>query len=147
MDMLEEADENLLRSILECPITTAYLALGCLPIRFILMKRILYYNILWQKRDSLMNQFFQAQLRNIVKGDCSITVQEDLQILGIETPTSQLSKLTESTYIKLTWEKNENEALRYLNREKEKHCKVKHTSHTKIEMEDFPSPNLVSIDE
>ena len=102
MDMLEEADENLLRSILECPITTAYLALGCLPIRFILMKRILYYNILWQKKDSLMNQFFQAQLRNSVKGDCSITVQEDLQILGIETPTSQLSKLTESTYIKLT---------------------------------------------
>ena len=40
-DMLEEADENLLRSILECPMTTPkemlYLELGCLPIRFILM--------------------------------------------------------------------------------------------------------------
>ena len=85
-----------------------YLELGCLPIRFILMKRRLHFlcYILCQKKDSLIYQFFQAQLRNSVKGDWSITVQEDLQILGIETPISQLSNLKESKYIKLIGEKN-----------------------------------------
>ena len=106
-DMLEEADENLLRSILKCPMTTAkgrlFLELGCLPIRFILMKRRLHflYYILCQKKGSLVYHFFQAQLRTSVKGDQRITVQEDLQILGIEIPISQLSSLKERTYNKL----------------------------------------------
>ena len=61
-DMLEEADENLLRSILECPLTTPkemiFLELGCLPIRFILMKRRLHFlfYILCQKKESLIYQ-------------------------------------------------------------------------------------------
>ena len=116
-DLLEEADENLLRSILECPVTTPkemlYLELNCLPIRYILMKRRLHflYYILSQKKDSLIYQFFQAQQRNSVKGDWSITVQEDLEILGIETPINQITNLSESTYTKMIGEKIEGEAL------------------------------------
>ena len=152
-DLLEEADENLLRSILECPVTTPkemlYLELNCLPIRYILMKRRLHflYYILSQKKDSLIYQFFQAQLRNSVKGDWSITVQEDLEILGIETPINQITNLSESTYTKMIGEKIEGEALRYLNCEKDKHSKVKHMSHKKMEMQDYLSPNNLSNDD
>ena len=152
-DLLEEADENLLRSILECPVTTPqqmlYLKLNCLPIRYILMKRRLHflYYILSQKKDSLIYQFFQAQLRNSVKGDWSITVQEDLEILGIETPINQITNLSESTYTKMIGEKIEGEALRYLNCEKDKHSKVKHMSHKKMEMQDYLSPNNLSNDD
>ena len=43
IDILEQVDETLLRRVLETPSSTPkpslYLELGCLPIRFIIMKR------------------------------------------------------------------------------------------------------------
>ena len=79
-DNLEQADENLLRRILECPAKTPkemlYLELNCLPIRFILMSRRLIFlsSILKEDEDSLIFKFLQAQLKNPNKEDWGQTV-------------------------------------------------------------------------
>ena len=152
-DMLEQADETLLRNILECPVTTPkemlYLELNCLPIRYILMKRrlnFLYY-ILVQKKTSLMYTFFQAQLNDSSKGDWSLTVQEDLNHLGIHSPINELTKIPESAYIKMINDRIERESWKYLNNEKGEHDKVKHIDHSKVEMQDYLSPNCLTNEE
>ena len=152
-EMLEEVDEMLLRNILECPRSTPtemlYLELNCLPVRFILIKRRLHflYYILNQDRSSLIFTFYQAQMRNSSKGDWTTTVQEDLEILGIEKEIEQLGSMSENGFSKLISGQIEKEALKYLNREKSVHSKVKHIIHTKMEMMDYLCPNILTIDE
>ena len=152
-DMLEQTDETLLRNILECPSTTPkemlYLELNCMPIRYILMKRrlnFLYY-ILAQKKTSLMYTFFQAQLKDSSKGDWCLTVQEDLNTLKISTPINELAKIPENSYMKMINDKVEKAAWDYLNDEKEKHDKVKHIVHSKVEMQKYLRPNSLTNEE
>ena len=115
-DMLKQADEILLRNILECSVTTPnemlYLKLNCLPIRYILMKRklIFLYYILVKKKTSLINTFFQAQLNDSSKGDWSLTIQEDLNHLGIHSPINELTKIPESAYLKMINDRIERES-------------------------------------
>ena len=79
-EKLEQADENLLRRILECPSKTPkemlYLELNCLPIRYIITSRRLNFlsAILKEDEDSLLFKFLQAQLRRPSKNDWWQTV-------------------------------------------------------------------------
>ena len=98
MGKLEQADEALLRRILECPSSTPkemmYLELNCLPIGFIIMSRRLNYlsTILKENEDSLLLKFFQAQLKTPNKNDWALTVQKDMEYLDIDVPVSEVSK-------------------------------------------------------
>ena len=66
VDELEQVDEILLRRILETPSTTPkpalYLELGCLPIRFVIMKRRLLYlhYLLNVQNEEMLSQVFNA---------------------------------------------------------------------------------------
>ena len=81
LEKLEQCDEQLLRSILECPISTPkemlYLELGAIPIRFIVMSRRLMFHhyILNEDNDSLINKFYNIQSRKPVKNDWSIKMR------------------------------------------------------------------------
>ena len=124
MGKLEQADEALLRRILECPSSTPkemmYLELNCLPIRFIIMSRRLNYlsTILKENEDSLLFKFFQAQLKTPNKNDWALTVQKDMEYLDINVPMSEISKMSGEKLINTVKMAVRREALDYLNREK-----------------------------
>ena len=73
---LEKVDEDLLRKVLECPISTPkemlYLELGVSPIRNIIRSRRLNFlqYILHEDKESLMYTFLEAQIDNPAKNDC-----------------------------------------------------------------------------
>ena len=100
-DKLEQADENLLRRILECPAKTPkemlYLELNCLPIRFIIMSRRLNFlsSILKEDEDSLLFKFLQAQLRNPNKKDWGQTVSKDMEMLEMDVSIYNIASMVQ----------------------------------------------------
>ena len=152
-DKLEQADEMLLRRILECPSSTPkemlYLELNCLPIRFIIMSRRLNYlsSILREDKSSLIFRFLQAQLKNPTKNDWGQTVISDLKAIGFEQKLSEIVDITCETFKNVIQVGILKVALAYLNSEKSKHSKVLHISHTSMEMQDYLCPNEMSVQE
>ena len=102
VEQLEQIDEHLLRSILETgrstPKVMLYLEMGCMPIRFILMKRrILYLHyILHQDKESLIFKVFQAQKSNPVHGYWCLTVDEDIKYLQLNLSLDQIWFMSET---------------------------------------------------
>ena len=148
INKLEQADEILLRRILECPFSTPkemlYLELNCIPIRFIIMSRRLNFlsSILRDDENSLISKFLQAQMRSPNRNDWGQTVASDLAILGIEIPISSAE-----TFKTIVTKKIQEAALKYLNVEKSSHSKVLHIPHKKMQMQDYLAPNTINIDE
>ena len=89
IEKLEKCDEQLLKTILECPFSTPremlYLELGVPPIRHIIMSRrvMFYHYIQHEDTNSLIYRFCKSRCRNPVNGDCCLTVAEDLETLKI----------------------------------------------------------------
>ena len=88
-DFLETVDVMLMRNILKAPKSTPkemlYLELGCTRFRDIIRKRrlsFLHY-ILNEPSDSLVNRFFEVQIRTRKSKDWVTTVLKDLELLGI----------------------------------------------------------------
>ena len=88
--------------------------------------------------------FLETQMKNPVKEDWFLTVMEDLESLKIH---ETIKKMTKSTFKGLIEKKVVITALIYLNSEKEKHTKVAHIEHKNLEMQDYLSPNTISIQE
>ena len=124
LEELEKADEQLLRKILECPVSTPkemmYLELACLPVRFIIMgRRIMFLQyILKENSDSLINRVFQAQLSNPDKNDWCQSARDTLEELGLSLKLEEI-KLMEKDRLKVIVKKAcEDKALEYLNSNK-----------------------------
>ena len=84
LNLLETIDLRLLRKILNAPKSTPkemlYLELGCIPFRNIIQQRrlsFLYY-IMHEDPKSLVNTFFETQLKYRTKNDWVTTVLKDL---------------------------------------------------------------------
>ena len=84
LNLLETIDLRLLRKILNAPKSTPkemlYLELGCIPFRNIIQQRrlsFLYY-IMHEDQKSLVNKFFETQLKYRTKNDWVTTVLKDL---------------------------------------------------------------------
>ena len=143
IESLEKCDEQLIRTILECPCTTPremlYLELGVTPIRFIVMTRRLmfYHYILNQEKDSLMYKFFQVQSQKPVKGDWSLTVQDDLKTLDINLTEEALGNLSEYSFKQLVSTQIKKETFSFLTKLKESHSKVLHIPYQKHEIQDY----------
>ena len=88
---LEKVDEDLLRNVLECPVSTPremlYLELGVSPIRNMIRSRRINFlqYILKEEKDSLMYRFLMAQKDNPVKNDWCLMVMQDIEMyqLGV----------------------------------------------------------------
>ena len=71
-------DEYLLRGILKAhsktPRAALYLETGCIPIRYLIMKRRIMYlhHILGKSPDELIHKVYMAQKSNPVKDDWSL---------------------------------------------------------------------------
>ena len=148
---LEAVDEMLLRRILECPVSTPremlYLELGVIPIRYIIIKRRLNFlqYILKEDRNSLIYTFLRAQLENPTTNDWGETVNRDLNEIDMKLEISEIEAMPKATFTAKVKEMVDKVALRNLNKEKQKHSKVSHIHHSKIEMEGYLKPNQSAI--
>jgi hypothetical protein len=141
VDQLEQVDEQLLRSILETgrstPKVMLYLEMGCLPIKFILMKRRITYlhYILHQDKESLLFKFFKAQKSNPVQGDWCLTVEEDMAYLRLDLSYDQISVMSEHALKNLLNKKADAKAVEYLNLGKK--SKTKHILHENLVLQPY----------
>ena len=154
LEELEAVDENLLRKILETPISTPkemlYLELGCSPIRFIIkQRRILFLQyILKQEESSLIFKVLEAQYNNPAKNDWITTVLDDMEELELEVPLQQVAEMSKESFKNMVKNATDKRALEYLNCKKLKHKKVKHINHDKLELQEYlKSKNVYSIQE
>ena len=109
-------------------------------------RRLNFLNyILREDKDSLIYKVLQAQLRKPTSNDWGTTVHKDLQQLGIETPLSEVGKYSETSWKNIVREKVKAETLRYLNGVKSKHSKVRTITHKNLGIQDYLSPNEVTI--
>ena len=153
VDKLEQADEILLRRILQCPFSTSkeimYLELNCLPIIFIIMgRRInLLSSIVKEGEDSLIFKFVMAQLTNPNNSDWGQTVISFLEYVNMDMRLYDIAN-TDTEKLKEMVKMNIQEAaLNYLNKEKSNHNKVKHIPHNEMKIQDYLSPDELTIDE
>ena len=111
---LEQMDEALLRTILECPVSVPkemlYLEMGATPLRYIVMsRRLVYYHyVITQSEDALIRKFYNTQKTKPTRNDWCLTVKDNLETIGIKYSESEiqnmssykLKKLTEQSYKK-----------------------------------------------
>ena len=146
IQQLEQMDECLLRTILECPISVPkemlYLEVGATPIRYIIMSRRLmfYHYIINQSSDSLIYKFYKTQSLNPVKNDWSITIQSNLNSLNIKKSESDIQKMSKNMFKKLVKSEIRKESFRYLNKIKSTHRKVAHLQYIHFEMQQYLLP-------
>ena len=94
-----------------------YLELGLMPIRFIIVLRILSFlrHILKQQhKNSLLFQFFKAQLENPKLNDWITRVMKDLEKVNIDLELIEIQNMTEESLKKLCKEKVILKAFEYL---------------------------------
>ena len=150
IETLEKADEELLRRVLEAPISTPkcmlYLETGCKPLRFIIMSRRLmfYHYILNEDEDSLISKFYHSQAKQPIKGDWSTTVMDDLEALDIVLTAEQIKMSSQNQFRTLVNNSVEKKALEYLNKEKERKSKVLHISFNELKIQKYLEPSKIS---
>ena len=157
MRELESVDEILLRTVLECPMSTPremlYLELGVIPIRFQIMIRRLNFlqYILFEDKNSLIHQVLKTQLSHPTFNDWGQTVVNDLEKLDRKLDVSDVENLPVATYQRLVKESALNQALKYLNglkvKENQQASKTSRIQHRKIGMASYLKPNQISIQE
>ena len=151
IDIMESADEKLLRKILEAPIKTPkcmlYLETGTLPIRFILISRrmmFLHY-ILNEGEKSILRRFFFAQLKQPSKGDWVHSIRDDLRNLDICLDFEQIKQCPKYEFKALVKKSIEVKALEYLNKAKSNLSKVSGIRHEKLKVQQYLlNPNFSS---
>ena len=82
IDEFEDLDRQLLRKILQVPVSTPqeayYLEMGIIPIRVVIMaRRIIYLHYLVTRKETeMLAQFFRTQWNQPSKGDWTETVKK-----------------------------------------------------------------------
>ena len=90
LELIESVDVKFLRSLLKAPKSTPkemlYLELGCVPIRELIIKRriLFLHYIVNESESSMINRFFQTQLKTRKPKDWVSTVLNDLKDLEME---------------------------------------------------------------
>ena len=124
-------DENLLRKILKAPVNTTkevlYLETGCLPVKFIIMKRrfLYYHHIIKRPNSELIYKIYRAQKIKPCKGDWINLINKDENLLNITLNEENDKKLS-----KYKFKKNINKVIRetafkHLMNKKESRSKIK----------------------
>ena len=149
IEQLEQADEALLRRILEvsqgCPKEMLYLELGCMPIRFtIMMRRIMFLHYMLQEDPNcLIQRVLQAQISQPSKNDFVPTVESIFEELEIYLSYEDIKNMSKESLHKFVKEKIEEKALHFLNQKKMKHSKVLQIKHEALKMQEYLMPENV----
>ena len=109
--ILEQCDENLLSSILECESNSSnalkYLELGVIPIRFEIMKRKLLFlqYILKQGKQAMIYKILKAIEENPIKNDFVYTCKKYIESLKMNITLEQIKNMSKFQLKKILKEK------------------------------------------
>jgi hypothetical protein len=151
LELLETVDLMLLRGILKAPKSTPkemmFLELGLVPFREMIRRRrlgFLYY-ILNEDKDSMIFKFFESQRKNRSSKDWVSTVLKDMKKLNLNMNFEEIGSMKKSMFLNIIKRKTEHEALKYLDKLKEKHSKVKLLKHPVLKMQKYLMPNDIKM--
>ena len=152
LDLIETIDLQLLRQLLKAPKGTPkemlYLELGCISFREMIRERrmgFLHY-ILNEDKKSMINRFFEAQVKNGNKKDWCKTVSEDLKYLDMENlDFEMIRRMKKARFMKEIKQSIQKKTLEKLQKEKESHSKVKEIKHKSIQMQKYLQPNNMKM--
>ena len=152
LDLLETVDLSLLRQMLKAPKGTPkemiYLELGLVPFRDLIRGRRLgfLHSILHEDSKSLVNKFFQTQLKHRTKKDWVTTVLDDLDYLNIkELDFQTIKNIKQTEYMKIIKQKVREKSFEKLENLKKSHTKVEDVEHSCIVMQKYLQPNTTKI--
>ena len=104
LEELEAVDEDLIRKILETPLSTPkemlYLELGCCPIRYIIkQRRIMFLQyMLKQDESSLIYKVLEAQYEKPSRNDWIAVVLVDMGEIQLNIPISEVADMSVETF-------------------------------------------------
>ena len=152
IEQLERCDEQLIRTVLECPFSTPkemlYLEMGVTPIRFSIMARRLMFHqyILKEDDDSLIRKFYKIQSRKSVKNDWSKTVMQNLETLKISLNENEIQNLSILSYQNIVKKAVKNLAFNHLIDLKNSHSKVMHIAYPELKMQDYVLKSTYAVE-
>ena len=129
VELLEESDKYLLRSLFNAnigtPIEALFIETSTLPVRFILKgRRIMYYWTILKKSESeLVKRVFLALKEFSTKSDWMSQVTEDLKFCEIDLSDEQISAMSRYKFKSLVDKKIKEKAACYLSELQMKHSK------------------------
>ena len=144
-------DNAMVRSIWGCPAYTSvpmmFLELGIIPLKVILMQRRMMYlhYILQQKEESLLAQCFQAQVKEQLKGDHIMQIQDDLKSLNIQLTFTQIKQMTKEAFSKMLKEKIKAYAFKILMYEKSCQRKCGNVEYENLEIQEYLSHDSLTM--
>ena len=125
-----------------------YLELGLVPFRDLIRGRRLgfLHSILHEDSKSLVNKFFQTQLKHRTKKDWVTTVLDDLDYLNIkELDFQTIKNIKQTEYMKIIKQKVREKSFEKLENLKKSHTKVEDVEHSCIVMQKYLQPNTTKI--
>ena len=148
LNLLETVDLSLMRQLLNAPKATPkemlYLELGCVPLREIIRGRRLMFlqYILNEEPNSMINRFFQSQLKNKTKKDWVTAVLDDLKYLDLNNLSMEnIKNMKKTSFKKLIKQKINQKTFEKLKSLKMSHSKVENAEHSDIIMQKYLQPN------
>ena len=142
---IERIEEGFLRKLMKtsknCPIAQLYLSLGIMPARFQIMKMRLMFlkDIMDEKENSLVRQFYELQLRKPIKGDWASTCAENLEELKIRLSNNEIRNMKRNQFKNILNMKINELGFRYLLKKRGK--KGQEVEHFTLRMADYLAPN------
>ena len=149
---LETIDLQLLRQLLHAPKGTSnemlFLELGVKPFRDIIRERrlgFLYY-ILNEEPKSMINKFFQIQMKNRTKRDWATTILDDLEKLDMkELSLETIKTMKKVSFMNIVKRKINERSFENLIKVKNSHSKVKQLEYTCLKIQKYLQPNRTEI--
>ena len=144
--LLESADVQLLRSILNVPKSTPkemlYLELGCIPLRYLIQKRriLFLHYILNEDPNSMIHRFLMTQVKGKKKKDWIVQVFLDLKHLKLKEDLDIIRKTKKLKLKDILNRRIKENAFEELISQKENHSKVKHIKYNSFEMQKYLKP-------
>ena len=143
VDELEKIDRLLLRRILRVPISTPkeslYLELGLLPISYIIRcRRVLFLQYMLQLDvNGMLYKFLSVQWTHPSRNDWTITVKNDLEVLGIKMSLFQIQNMSTDRFKQLITSSSRNLALSELITIQKTHSKLSRLNYSELNMQPY----------
>ena len=153
IDEFEDLDRQLLRKILQVPVSTPqeayYLEMGIIPIRVVIMaRRIIYLHYLVTRKETeMLAQFFRTQWNQPSKGDWTETVKKDLDKFGIVEDFEYIKSKSKESFKKMVKVKAKEYALTILTEKQQTHSKMENIYYSEIKPQKYFSLENAKIEE
>ena len=153
IEVLEGIDMMLLRKVLNAhsktPKEAFYLEAGLIPFRFIIAKRrfMFLWNILKRDDQDMVKNSYKVQKLNPVKGDWTISIEQDKEYYGITHTDEELANMSQGQLKDYINRKVNIKALEYLNSTAISHSKSQRLTKSEVKSEDYLTSNKFSRSE